>query len=141
MNVNEVYLGGNFVRDPELRELPSSSCVVNFTIANDQYFTTAKGEKKKDTTFIDCEAWDTGAETIAKHFKKGSKILVRGRLKMDSWTDKTTGDKRSKLKLRVERFWFVESNRTPEDVSADEPAADEPVAVAAAASSGDDIPF
>lgn len=105
--MNDVCLKGNLVRDPEVKEVTGyegkTTHVANFTVAVSRYFKRANGEKDKDTTFIPCEAWDTGAETLGKYCHKGDPILVKGSIKMESWENKD-GDKRSRLKVRVSTF-------------------------------------
>lgn len=104
--MNFVCLSGNLTRDPEVRSVKSgekSTKVANFTLATNRHFTRADGEKDKEVTFVDCEVWDTAAETISKYLKKGNYLLVNGTLKLDSWQNEA-GEKRSKLKVRVSNF-------------------------------------
>ncbi len=107
MSYNHVGLLGRFVADPQLREISKDTKVVSFTLANSEVFYTKDREKKEETTFVDCEMFGKRAETIAEYFNKGSQIVVSGRLKQDRWEDKKTGEKRSKLVLRLEDFDFV----------------------------------
>lgn len=99
---NKVILMGNITRDPELRQTQGGTSVVKFTVAiNDKI-------KDKDTTsFIDCTAFGKTAENIAKYFHKGSPILIEGRLRQESWTDKQSGQNRSKLVIVADKFEFV----------------------------------
>lgn len=100
-----VVLKGNLARDPELRSVGSGekqTSVVNFTVATSREFTKADGEKDKITSFIQCEAWDSGAETIAETLKKGDLVFVEGSLRNDSW--EKDGVKHSTLKVRVNNF-------------------------------------
>ena len=108
MNLNEVTLIGNLTRDPELREIGDSMCVVNFTVAVNRNYQKKDGQWESETTFIDCEAWDSGAKRLNESFSKGSEILVQGSLKLDTW--ETEGQKRSKLKVRVARFQKTSKN-------------------------------
>ena len=103
MNIN--IIRGNLTRDPEVRTVNIGSkqtSVVNFTVATSREYTKANGEKDKVTTFISCEAWDSGAEIIADSFQKGDLVLVEGSLRNDSW--EKDGVKHSTLKLRVNNF-------------------------------------
>jgi single-strand DNA-binding protein len=103
--MNIVILRGNLTRDPELRYVASSdrkTAVVNFTIAVSREFSRTNGTKDKVTSFISCEAWDSGAETIAASFKKGDLVLVEGTLRNDSW--EKDGVKHNTLKVRVNNF-------------------------------------
>lgn len=98
-------LRGNLARDPELRTVGSGdrqTSVVNFTIATSREFTKANGTQDKITSFIQCEAWDSGAEAIASSFKKGDLVMVEGSLRNDSW--EKDGVKHSTLKVRVNNF-------------------------------------
>ena len=98
-------LRGNLARDPELRVITISdkqTSVVNFTIATSREFTRANGSQDKVTSFIQCEAWDSGADAIASSFKKGDLVMVEGSLRNDSW--EKDGVKHSTLKVRVNNF-------------------------------------
>ena len=103
--MNITLLRGNLTRDPELRKIESGSrcvSVVNFTIAVSREYTKASGDKDKVTTFINCEAWDSGAEVIAESFRKGDLVMVEGSLRNDSW--EKDGVKHSTLRVRVNNF-------------------------------------
>ena len=147
--MNLVVLKGNLARDPESREVTSNgrlTTVVNFTIAVSRHFKKADGTKDKDTTFIACEAWDTGAETIAKYVKKGDPILVNGSLKTETW--EKDGQKHSRTKVRVQNFDKLyrstgkdgtEAAATSDPATSD--ATPEPVAAKDGPKDGADIPF
>lgn len=103
--MNIVLLKGNLARDPELRVVNpngKSTSVVNFTIAVNREYVKSSGEKDRITSFINCEAWDSGAETIASSLKKGDLVMVEGSLRNDSW--EKDGVKHSTLKVRVNNF-------------------------------------
>jgi len=103
--MNVVILRGNLARDPELRTVNTGgkqTSVVNFTVATSREFTRANGTKDKITSFIPCEAWDSGAETIKASFAKGDLVLVEGSIRNDSW--EKDGVKHSSLKVRVNNF-------------------------------------
>ncbi len=107
---NKVLLMGNITRDIELRTLPSQMSVAQIGIAvNRKWRDSNSGELREETTFVDCEAFGKTAENIAKFFSKGKPIFLEGRLKLDQWKDKTDGSNRSKLKVIVDTFQFVES--------------------------------
>ncbi|MFT3686427.1 MAG: single-stranded DNA-binding protein [Phycisphaerales bacterium] len=108
-NFNQVLLMGNLTRDVELKYTPSNQAIANIGLAINRRYTTAQGEKKEDTTFVDCEAWGKTAETMAKYLSKGRPVFITGRLKLDQWEDKNGGGKRSKLKVVVEEFQFIDS--------------------------------
>jgi single-strand DNA-binding protein len=103
--MNMVALRGNLARDPELRKVGTgdkATSVVNFTVATSREFTRADGTKDKITSFIPCEAWDSGAENISQTFKKGDLVFVEGSIRNDSW--EKDGVKHSTLKIRVNNF-------------------------------------
>lgn len=103
--MNITILRGNLARDPELRVVTTGgkqTSVVNFTVAVSREYTKSDGEKDKVTSFINCEAWDTGAEVIAESFKKGDLVMIEGSLRNDSW--EKDGVKHSTLKVRVNNF-------------------------------------
>jgi single-strand DNA-binding protein len=104
--VNKVFLMGNLTRDPELKSTSSNQSIANFSVAVNEKWTDKSGEKKERVAFIDCEAWGKTAENVARFFTKGKPIIVEGRLKQDSWEDKATGAKRSKLLVTVDTFHF-----------------------------------
>jgi single-strand DNA-binding protein len=110
--MNICIFGGNFVRDPELKNVGAENVsVVNFTIAVNRKFDGKDGEQKNQPTYLDCEAWDSGAETISRNCKKGDYIIIYTSAKNESWKDKDTGNARSRVKFRVDRFEFVPGTR------------------------------
>ncbi len=108
-SVNRVFLMGNLTRDIELRHLPSQQAVANIGLAVNRRFKTREGEMRDETTFIDCEAWGRTAEVMSQYLAKGRPVFIEGRLKLDTWQDKESGGNRSKLKVVVESFQFVDS--------------------------------
>lgn len=108
-NLNKVMLMGNLTRDIELRTLPSGQSVGAFAIAINRNWTGQDGEKREEVTFVDCDAWGKTAEIMAKYLSKGRPVFVEGRLRQDTWDDKETGQKRSKMKVVVESFQFIDS--------------------------------
>ena len=98
-------LRGNLARDPELRTVnigDKKTSVVNFTVATSREFIKANGTQDKVTSFIQCEAWDSGAEAVASSLKKGDLVMIEGSLRNDSW--EKDGVKHSTLKVRVNNF-------------------------------------
>jgi len=116
VNINQVVLGGNLTRDVEVKYTKSNTAIAQFTIANNKRWVGSNGEKKEDVSFVDCTAWGKTAENIGKFFGKGQKILVTGRLKQDTWTDKE-GGKRSKIGVTVETFEFVGESKGGKNTS------------------------
>ena len=101
--MNLVVLRGNLARDPELRVVGERrTAVVNFTVATSSEFTRADGTQDKVTSFIVCEAWDSGAEAVTNTLKKGDLVMIEGSLRNDSW--EKDGVKHSTLKVRVNNF-------------------------------------
>ena len=108
-NLNKVMLMGNLTRDPEIKYTPKGTAIANFGIAVNRNYSTESGEKREEVTFIDIEAWGRTAEIIGEYFKKGRPIYVEGRLKLDTWDDKQTGQKKSKLRVVADSFEFLGS--------------------------------
>jgi len=107
-NLNKVMLMGNLTRDPQLSYLPSQTAVVEIGVAINRSWTGQDGQKKEETTFVDCSAFGKTAETISKYLKKGRPIFLEGRLKYDQW-EAQDGSKRSKLRVVIENFQFIDS--------------------------------
>jgi single-strand DNA-binding protein len=109
-NFNKVIIAGNLTRDPELRYTPKGTAVARITLAVNRTFTSGEGgEKKEEVSFVDVDVWGKQAEIISQYMKKGRPLLVEGRLKQDSWEDKNTKQKVSKLKVVLETFSFLDS--------------------------------
>lgn len=108
-NFNRVFLMGNLTRDPELRHTQSNMAVATIGLAVNRRWRDQSGEQKEETTFVDCEAWGKTAETMCSYLAKGRPVFIEGRLRLDTWQDKTSGENRSKLKVVVENFQFVDS--------------------------------
>ncbi len=108
---NKVYLVGNLVKDPEMKEIGSSNKVTNFTIASNRNWTGPEGQKMEEVSFIDCVSYGKRAETINTYFSKGRKILIEGRIKQDKWTDKETKKMQSRIRVVVESFHFMDSKK------------------------------
>ena len=106
-SINKVMLIGNLTRDPELRVTPKGTAICQFGIAVNRQYKDESGATRDDTTFVDIEAWGKTGETIAKYMTKGRPIFIEGRLKLDSWDDKTTGQKRTKMKVVCEQCQFL----------------------------------
>lgn len=106
---NKVLLMGNLTRDIEVRHLPSGQAVANIGLAVNRRYKTNEGEQREEVTYIDCEAWGKTAEIMAKYLSKGRPVFIEGRLKLDTWQDKSDGSNRSKMKVVVESFNFIDS--------------------------------
>lgn len=104
---NSVTLIGNLTRDVELRYTPKGTAVAKIGLAVNRVWTNDAGEKKEECTFVDVDVFGRTAENCGQYLRKGSSILVSGRLKLDSWDDKQTGQKRSKLGVVGEMIQFL----------------------------------
>ena len=111
-NYNKIIMIGNLTRDPQLSYLPSNTPVVEFGLASNRKWKDQSGQMREDTCFIDCRAYGRPAETISKYTSKGRQILIEGRLQLDQWQDKD-GNRRSKHRIFVENFQFLDSRAQP----------------------------
>ncbi len=98
-NLNKVMLMGNLTRDPEVKYTPKGTAVAELGLAINRIYSGDNGEKREETTFVDVTLWGRTAEIAGEYLKKGRPVFIEGRLQLDSWEDKTTGQKRSKLKV------------------------------------------
>jgi len=98
---------GNLTRDPEVRYTPKGTAVSDIGLAVNRFSTDDSGNRREDTTFIDVTLWGRQAELAGQYLQKGRPVFIEGRLQMDTWDDKTTGQKRSKLKVVGENMQFV----------------------------------
>ena len=96
---NKVFLLGNLTRDPEVRYTPKGSAVADLGIAVNRQYTLETGEKREEVTFVDVTFWGRTAEVAGEYLKKGRSVFIEGRLQLDTWDDKQSGQKRSKLKV------------------------------------------
>ncbi len=106
---SKAIITGNLTRDPELRTTPSGASVCGFTVAVNRVYKDVSGGQREDVSFIDCSAWGKVGEMIGQYAKKGSAVLVCGRLDQRSWEDKNTGQKRSRVEIVVDDFNFMGS--------------------------------
>lgn len=98
-SVNKTFLLGNLTRDPEIKYTPKGTAIADISLAINHNYTTEGGEKRESVTFVDVTLWGRTAEIVEEYCKKGQPLFVEGRLQLDTWDDKTTGQKRSKLKV------------------------------------------
>lgn len=106
---NQVTLIGNLTRDVEVRYIPSGTAVAEVSLAVNEKWTNKDGSKGESVAFIDCTLWGRTAELAAEYLSKGSPVLFAGKLVQDNWDDKETGQKRSKLKVKVDTMQFLGS--------------------------------
>jgi single-strand DNA-binding protein len=152
-NFNKVYLMGNLTRDPEMRVTPKGTAICQFGLAISRSWKDESGQTREEATFVDIEAWGKQGEVISKYCTKGRPLFVEGRLRFDQWEDKTSGQKRSKLKVVLENFQFIGGRgdgvpaaaaADPEAAAADAPAAPRAAPRAPAAPKDnvdEDVPF
>ena len=153
---NKVIIAGNLTRDPEMRYTPKGTAVAGFGLAINRKWKTETGEMKEEVTFVDVDAFGRQAEVIAQYMKKGRPLLVEGRLRLNEWEDKNTHQKVTKLRVVLESFSFIDSNRGESAVAGEAqrtrtgaapaaPAApassSEPAVPDAPAPEEDDVPF
>ena len=146
-NFNKVILAGNLTRDPELRYTPKGMAIAKVGVAINRKWKSETGEMKEEATFVDVDAFGKTAETIGQYLKKGRPILIEGRLRYETWEDKQTKQKRSKLGVVMETFQFLDSGGGRGGDASEAPAA-RPAAASAPAHDGgdaeppqDDVPF
>lgn len=143
MYLNQCIFAGNLTRDIDLKHVSAGGkpkvAIASGALALNRRYKNAKGETVEEVTFIDFSAYEKDAETLAKYVKKGSPVVLIGRLKQESWEGKDDGKKRSKHVLVVDRFQFVptgEKKKSDAQGDASAPAAD-----AVPEGKDDDIPF
>lgn len=106
-SLNKVLQIGNLTRDPEVRYTPKGMAVCDISLAINSKRKTEGGEIKEEVTFVDCTAWGKTAELLGRYCKKGSSLFIEGRLTTESWEDKQTGQKRSKMKVVIDQMQFL----------------------------------
>ena len=147
---NKVILLGNLTRDPEVRYTPKGTAVTELGMAVNRVYTAENGEKREETTFVDVTLWGRTAEIAGEYLKKGRPVLIEGRLQLDTWDDKQSGQKRSKLKVIGEGLQLIGSRPGGggtgggDEQSSSTPSASKPAPPPKAAPSepdDDEIPF
>ncbi len=147
---NKVILLGNLTRDPEVRYTPKGTAVTELGMAVNRVYTAENGEKREETTFVDVTLWGRTAEIAGEYLKKGRPVFIEGRLQLDTWDDKQSGQKRSKLKVVGEGLQLIGSRPgggggggggDEEGSSAARPSKSTPPPKAAPSEPDDEIPF
>ncbi len=108
-NYNKVILMGRPTRDPEVRYASNGNAIAKLSVAVNRVWRNKEGQQQEETTFVDVDAFGRQAETISQYLSKGRPIFLEGRLKLDQWDDKQTGQKRSRLGVVLDRFEFIDS--------------------------------
>jgi single-strand DNA-binding protein len=106
-SLNKVMLMGNLTRDPETKHTPKGTAVTQLSLAINRHYVTESGDRKEEVTYVDVEAWGKLAENCAEHLSKGKSVFVEGRLKLDTWEDKQTGEKRSRMRVAADVVQFL----------------------------------
>jgi single-strand DNA-binding protein len=148
-SLNKVMLIGNVTRDPEVKFTPKGSAVADLGLAVNRTYTNQTGEKTEEVTYIDVELWGRLAEIAGEYAKKGRSIFIEGRLRLDSWEDKQSGQKRNRLKVVGEVLQLLGSRPGGGPSGADyegeapgsKPARPGPARSAVGEPADDDIPF
>ncbi|HVU27261.1 MAG TPA: single-stranded DNA-binding protein [Verrucomicrobiae bacterium] len=145
---NKVILVGNLTRDPELRYTPKGTAVAKIGLAVNRVWTSESGEKKEEVTFVDVDVFGRTAENVGQYMRKGRPILIEGRLRLEQWDDKQTGQKRQRLSVVAETVQFLGSPTGGSEGGAPAARAPRPATNAPAPESGeaeppqdDDVPF
>jgi single-strand DNA-binding protein len=110
-NLNRVLLIGNLTRDPDVRYTPKGTAVAEIGLAVSRVYSGEDGERKEETTFVDVTLWARLAEIAGQYLKKGRPVFIEGRLQLDTWDDKQTGQKRSKLRVVAENIQLLGSRQ------------------------------
>lgn len=141
-SLNKVFLVGNLTKDPEIRFVPSGQAVANLRMATNRKYKAGNGEWKEEVTYLGVEVWGKSAEACGEYLKKGSPLLVEGRLKLKEWTAQD-GQKRSMLEVVAERVQFLSGGPRREGAAgASEGGFDgPPISDGPPPATDDDIPF
>jgi single-strand DNA-binding protein len=107
-NLNKVFLMGRMTRDPEVRYTPQGTAVAELGLAVNRFYRDQNGENREEVCYVDVQAWGNRAQTMQKYFRKGSPIFIEGHLHFSSWETKE-GEKRSKLRVKMDHFEFLDS--------------------------------
>jgi single-strand DNA-binding protein len=108
-SLNKVMLIGNLTRDPEVRFTPKGTAVCDMAIAVNRRYLSDSGERVEEVTYLDIVLWNKQAELAGQYLAKGRSVFIEGRLQMDSWEDKATGQKRTKVRIVCENMQFLDS--------------------------------
>ncbi len=111
-NLNRVLLIGNLTRDPEVRYTPKGTAVTDIGMAINRVFTSEDGERREEVTYVDVVLWARLAEIAGQYLKKGRPVFIEGRLQLDTWDDKQTGQKRSRMRVVAENLQLLGSRES-----------------------------
>jgi single-strand DNA-binding protein len=143
-NLNRVLLIGNLTRDPEVKYTSRGTALAEIGLAINRVYSRDDGEKKEEVTFVDVTLWGKQAKVAEQYLAKGRSCFIEGRLQLDTWDDRQTGQKRSRLRVIAENMQML-GGRSPNSSQPVAPAKSRPVRQAATAPAndepGDDTPF
>lgn len=106
-SLNKVLLMGNLTRDPELKYTQGGTAICKLGLAVNRRYQTSQGEDREETCFVDIDVFGRQAELCDRYLRKGAPAFVEGRLRLDQWEDRNTGQNRSKLKINAQRVQFL----------------------------------
>jgi single-strand DNA-binding protein len=110
-NLNKVMIIGNVTRDPEIKYTPQGRAVTDLSVAVNRTYKVGE-EKREEVTYVEVTLWGRTAETAGEYCKKGRAVFIEGRLQLDSWEDKTTGQKRNKLRVVGDDYQLLDRRPT-----------------------------
>ena len=110
MYLNKAIVIGNLTRDPEIRSLPSGIKICSFSLATNRVWKDKNGARQESTDYHNVVVFGRQAETVAQYMKKGSSLLVEGRMQTRSWEDKTSGEKKYRTEIVADRTQFGPKN-------------------------------
>ena len=125
MYLNKALLIGNLTRDPELRALPSGIKVCSFSIATNRVWKDKEGQKQESTDYHNIVVFGRQAETVSEYMRKGSQVMVEGRMQTRSWDDASTGTKKYRTEVIADRVQFGNSPSSRGSFSSDKPTGKE----------------
>lgn len=106
MYLNKAFIIGNLTRDPELKALPSGIKVCSFSVATNRVWKDKNGAKQEAADYHNVVVFGRQAETVAQYMKKGSQVMVEGRMQTRSWDDQATGTKKYRTEVIADRVQF-----------------------------------
>ena len=113
MYLNKAILIGNLTRDPELKAIASGNKVCTFSLATNRVYKDASGQRQEKTEYHNIVVWGKTAENVAQYMKKGSQILVEGRIETRSWDDQATGTKKYRTEIVTDTIQFGSKGSGP----------------------------
>ncbi|MCC6323955.1 single-stranded DNA-binding protein [Candidatus Nomurabacteria bacterium] len=113
MYLNKALIIGNLTRDPELKALPSGIKVCSFSVATNRVWKDQNGAKQEAADYHNIVVFGRQAETVAQYMKKGSQVMIEGRMQTRSWDDATTGTKKYRTEVVADRVQFGSTGNAP----------------------------